>query len=412
MIITKLETIRIPEWPNTLWVRLHTDAGLIGLGESFRACDATETYLHSSLAPYLLGKDSRRISQHASAFLNLVGDRFFGFPTRSVELRAFSAVDIALWDLLGQSLGVPMYQCFGGASRERIRAYNTCANATYNQGPGIYGGHLRAPGQQLPATAAHGRYDDYDAAMRDAGSLANDLLESGIDAMKIWPFDSYAVATNGTEISLQEVKRGVAVVESIRKAVGDRMEIMLEYHGRWQLAPALRIAHALRDLDIYWHEEPVAMEQFDDISRFREATGARVAGGESHGTAPWFREVFARGAIDYANFDIGWIGGISEALKVSAVAATYGRAIAPHDCVGPVVLAASMHIVMNAPHAFRQEIVRGYLHGYYKDCVTELPKVEGGYVYPLESPGLGTQLHPALLARSDLIRKTSTISSK
>jgi galactonate dehydratase len=404
MRITALETVQWPEQPNLLWLQVHTDEGLIGLGETFRAAEATAAYLHTACAPFLIGRDPRHIARHGEALLQEMGDRFFGYPTRSVELRGNSAIDIALWDILGQSLGAPIHQLLGGLCRDRIRGYNTCANPTYNRDRARYGGELSLPGG---AGTGAGRYADYDAAQTRPAELALDLLGQGIDAMKIWPFDGFAPATGGAEIGLAELRRGVALVEAIRAAAGDRMEILMEYHGRWRLPAAQRIAAALRPLDIFWHEDPVPMEALDDLARYRAALdGASwVAGCESHGTRAWFRDAFARGAVDVALFDIGWIGGITEAARVAALAQSFDRPIAPHDCVGPVVLCASVHVVMSAPLALRQEFVRAYLAGFYRDCVTTLPRVEEGWVYPMEGPGLGTRLHPDLLARPDLIRR-------
>jgi L-alanine-DL-glutamate epimerase-like enolase superfamily enzyme len=253
--------------------------------------------------------------------------------------------------------------------------------------------------------------DDYDLAMSHPDELALDLLESGIDAMKIWPFDRLAVDSRGGEITLAGLKSCVSLVERIREAVGDRMEILMEYHGRWQLPAALRIARALEPLDIYWHEDPVQMDNFADLERFACAARGMTAGSESHGTKEWFREVLLRGAIDVALFDVGWIGGISEASRVIALANAFQRPVAPHDCVGPVVLVASVHLVMNAPNGLRQEFVRSYMNGVYPKLVTELPRIEDGWVYPMQGSGLGTALHPDLMQRPDLIRRASTQSN-
>lgn len=404
MRITALETIQAPDHPNLLWLQVHTDEGLVGLGETFRAAEATAAYLHTACAPFLIGRDPRQPARIGEALLAEMGDRFFGYPTRSVELRGNSMIDLALWDILGQSLGVPIHALLGGLCRDRIRGYNTCANPGYNRGRARYGGELSRPGE---AAAGAGHYADYDAAQTRPDELALDLLEQGIDGMKIWPFDGFAPPTGGAEIGLADLKRGVAVVERIRAAAGDRMEILMEYHGRWRLPAAQRIAAALRPLDIFWHEDPVPMEALDDLARYRAALdGASwVAGCESHGTRAWFRDAFTRGAVDVALFDIGWIGGITEAQRVVALAGAFDRPVAPHDCVGPVVLCASVHVVMAAPLALRQEFVRAYTEGFYRDLVTALPRIEGGWVYPMEGPGLGTALHPDLLARTDLIRR-------
>jgi L-alanine-DL-glutamate epimerase-like enolase superfamily enzyme len=385
MKITRIETIQVPELENTIWVLVHTDEGITGLGESFRNTGSIAAYIHDTCAPALLKKDPRAIPEHQHALLQIVGSRFNGFPTRSVELRGNSAIDIALWDILGQSLNAPIHQLLGGLARPKIRGYNTCANADYNASRFAGGNQFIEAGRSAPK-AVKGLHD-YDLAMSQPDELALDLLESGIDGMKIWPFDRLAVDSRGGEITLAQLKPCVALIEKIRKATGDRMEILMEYHGRWQLPAALRIAEALEPLDIYWHEDPVQMDNFADLERFNRAAKGMTAGSESHGTKEWFREVLPRGAIDVALFDVGWIGGISEASRVIALAQAFQRPVAPHDCVGPVVLVASVHLVMNAPNGLRQEFVRSYMNAVYPKLVTHLPRIEDGWCIRCRAAG-------------------------
>jgi L-alanine-DL-glutamate epimerase-like enolase superfamily enzyme len=132
------------------------------------------------------------------------------------------------------------------------------------------------------------------------------------------------------------------------------MDILIEYHGLWRLPAALKIADELREHEIYWHEEPIWMQNFDDLARYRERVRGRVAGSENLGTVPWYREVFVRGALDVAHFDIGWIGGVSEGQRIAHLAAAFDRFIAPHDCTGPVTLIANVHMLAAAPNAARR----------------------------------------------------------
>ncbi len=131
MKITAVETIQCAAFANLVWLRLHTDDGIVGLGETIRNPQAVAAYIHETCAPYLLGKDPRQIDRHHDALANRVGSHFDGFPTRSIEIRGNSAVDLALWDLLGQALGQPVTQLLGGFTRDRIRVYNTCAGYSY-----------------------------------------------------------------------------------------------------------------------------------------------------------------------------------------------------------------------------------------------------------------------------------------
>jgi galactonate dehydratase len=404
MKITAVETVQLAEVSNLVWVEVHTDEGLVGLGETFRNPEATVAYVHETVAPYLLGQDPLLIERHARALMAEVGNRFQGFPSRSVEVRGNSAVDLALWDLFGQAAGLPLHQLLGGLCRDRIRIYNTCASAGYNR-------LARTDANSLlvgPDTAASADpMDDLAAQRQRPAELALSLLEDGVGAMKIWPFDALALESGGQHIDLGDLKATVALFEAIRDAAGDRIDIMVEHHGLWQLPAALQIADALGGLDIYWHEDPIAMHHLDDLARYKERVRGRVAGSENLGTRPWYREAFARGAIDVAHFDMAWIGGLTEGRKVTALAETFDRPIAPHDCTGPVLLVANLHLALAAPNALILETVRTFLGGFYRDLVTELPRIEQGHAYPMIAPGLGTALQPDLRKRPDVTIRRS-----
>lgn len=407
MKITAVETVHVESFGNILWVRVHTDDGLVGTGETFRNAKATAAYVHETCAPYLLGKDPRRIERHHHALMHEIGNHFDGFPTRSVELRGNSALDLALWDILGQALGQPLYQLLGGLTRERIRIYNTCAGSSYNvQARTDYNTRLITPDQR-PDTGID-ELDDLDAQHHRPAELARSLLAEGITAMKIWPFDAHALDSKGHHITPAALARALRPIEQIREAVGDAMDILLEYHGLWRLPAALQIADALDPFDIYWHEDPILLSNFDDLARYKESVRGRVTGSESLGTRPWYREMFMRGAIDVAHFDIGWIGGLTEGKRIATLADSFDRPIAPHDCTGPVQLVANMHLMLACPNTLIAETVRAYTRGFYRDILTALPPIENGFMGALHAPGLGTALQPDLLRREDCHMVKST----
>jgi len=222
MRLAKVQTIRLAEFPNLLLVQLHADEGLIGLGETYFNAQAAEAYIHETAAPYLLGKDPQRIDRHARALQTYVG-----YSSTGAEMRANSAIDIALWDLFGQATGQPIYQLPGGACREDIRIYNTCAGYRY----------VRAESAQLVSNwglvgpGREGPYEDLEAFLYRADELAESLLGQTIDGMKIWPLDPFAEASNGSYISAADLARAVEPLKKIRLAVGDRMDVMIEMHG-------------------------------------------------------------------------------------------------------------------------------------------------------------------------------------
>ena len=164
MKITAIETIRLDEFANLLWLRVHTDEGLVGLGETFFLPKTVEAYVHESIAPKLLGRDPLAIDRIAK---DLTG--YVGFRSTGAEVRGNSALDIALWDLFGKVTGQPIAQLLGGFSRPQVRTYNTCAGTSYMR---------TAKGQNTAnwGLGAQHRYDDLDAFLNRAGELAADLL--------------------------------------------------------------------------------------------------------------------------------------------------------------------------------------------------------------------------------------------
>ena len=395
MRITALETVQLPAYGNILWVRLHTDAGTVGLGETFRGAHAVAAFLHHDIAPQILGMDAGRI--------DLISQRltqpYVGSRSSGVEMRAASAVDIALWDLLGKRTGLPVHQLLGGLGRERIRTYNTCAGTSYNRS----GTRRLIEG----AAAAVGAYDDQAAFMADAGALAESLLAEGIGAMKIWPFDRFAVPSDGHFISQADIEQGLEPFRRIREAVGERMEIMVEMHGMWDLPAALAIARALRPFRPFWLEDPIRLHDPEAMASFAQRSGVPVCASETAATRAQFLDLLRARAVDYVMLDVSWCGGLSEAKKIATLAEAHQRPVAPHDCTGPVVYAASTHLALNAPNALFQESVRAYYRGWYRDLVTALPAVDDGHLLPMNAPGLGLELSAAVLEAPDaIIRRT------
>jgi galactonate dehydratase len=401
MKVTGLETVRLAEHPQMLWVQVHTDEGIVGLGETCIGPATVEAHIHETIAPYLVGKDPLLVSQH----WHELSGAFLGYQGTGAETRGMSAVDLALWDIRGQALDRPITDLLGGATRESVRIYNTCAGPTYGRGTR---GALRATDRGTAAQdgllAAAGTaepYEDLPMAIDRPAELARQLLDQGISAMKIWPFDPYAAASKGYDIRPADLSAGVAVIAQIREAVGNAMDVMLEMHAVWHLRAALKIARAVEPLGVYWFEDPVKADNLAAAATFAASTHVPVAMGETLAGLASFRTLLETGAAQVIMFDLGWVGGLTEACRVASLAQAYDLAIAPHDCTGPVVLTASAHLVSNTPNALMQETVRAYYAGWYRDIVTELPTISGGQISPPSGPGLGTKLHPGLTTGDD-----------
>ncbi|MBV9749943.1 MAG: mandelate racemase/muconate lactonizing enzyme family protein, partial [Acetobacteraceae bacterium] len=348
MKITAIETLRAEEFANLLWVRVHTDADVSGLGETFFMPQTVEAYLHEVAAPKLLGRDPLAIDRIAK---DLTG--YLGFRATGAEMRGNSALDVALWDLFGRATGQPIAQLLGGFSRDRIRTYNTCAGSAY----------MRTGRGQLSSNWGLGAtrdYDDLDAFLNRADELAAELLGEGITAMKIWPFDLAAERNDGQYIAADELRTALTPFEKIRRAVGDQMDIMVEFHSLWQLLPAISIAKALAPFGTFWHEDPIRMDSLASLKRYAEVSPAPICASETLATRWAFRDLLETGAAGVVMLDLSWCGGLGEAKKIATLAEAGGRPFAPHDCTGPVVLTASVHLALNCPNTLVQETVRAF----------------------------------------------------
>lgn len=400
MKITAVETLRLDEFGNILFVRIGTDEGITGLGETWFGAQAVESYIHESAAPYLLGKDPLQIDRHARGLQG-----YLGYRSSGVETRGNSAIDIALWDLFGKVTGQPIYQLLGGASRERSRIYNTCAGYRY-----VRNSRQAVAGWGLPNGEQEGPYEDLEGFLYRADELAHSLLEQGITGMKIWPFDLAAEATGGTYIADDDLQTALEPFQRIRSAVGNKIDIMVEFHALWNLPTAIKIAHALEPFAPMWFEDPIKPDNIDALAAFAAATDVPTVASETLSGRAAFRDVLERQAARIIMLDLSWVGGLTEAKKIAGMAEVYHLPIAPHDCTGPVVLTASTHLSLNAPNALIQETVRAFYTGWYRELVTQLPVIENGTIAPPPGPGLGTDLLPELFSRPDAHRRISGVN--
>lgn len=401
MKITKLETLRVAERQNLLWILVHTDEGITGLGETFFGAETVEAYIHEYIAPRVIGRDPLQIDLLAA---DLVG--YLGFRSSGAEVRGNSAFDIALWDIFGKATGQPIAQLLGGFSRREIRTYNTCAGTEYIKKAT---GQMTANYDLSPSSAR--AYDDLNGFLLRADELAHSLLEEGITAMKIWPFDIAAEKTRGQYISLPDLKLALEPFEKIRSAVSDKMDIMVEFHSMWQLLPAMQIAKALTPYQTFWHEDPIKMDSLSSLKRYADISPAPISASETLGSRFAFRDLLETGAAGVVMLDISWCGGLSEARKIAAMAEAWHLPIAPHDCTGPVVLCASTHLSLNAPNALVQESVRAFYKTWYRDLVTALPEVKNGMITVPPGAGLGMELNPDLERAFTVSRRTSDATS-
>jgi L-alanine-DL-glutamate epimerase-like enolase superfamily enzyme len=387
MKITRIETIWLDDQPNTTWVRIHTDDGLIGLGETFYVPRAVSAIVHDVFANLLLGRSPFDIENHWQNMFSTVN--FFGFA--GSETRAISAVDVALWDIVGQYSGQPIYNMLGGRSREQIQIYNTCVS--------------------------HGPHQDYHTWREGrAGELAEDLLKSGIKAMKIWPFDQFGASLGGPVgqragveavgpvthyLSKEDLKKGISYVEDIRNTVGDKIEIAIEGHARWNLPEATKIARALEPYDVMWLEEIIPADNIESYARLKADTTIPLCVSERLFTRFGFRQLVEANAADIIMPDMAWTGGLTETRKICSLADTYYLPVTSHDCIGPVAVWSAAHLMLHVPNALIVETVRAYYKGWYNEVMTEPLPISDGMISLSDKPGLGTALREEVLNRPD-----------
>ena len=395
MKITGIETLRLEEFGNLLWVFVETDEGLVGLGETFFGPLAVESWIHETAARILMGQDPLRVT-----FLHQKMQGYCGVRGSGAEMRGLSAIDVALWDLWGKATNQPIYQLLGGLHRDSVRTYNTCAGYRYiRTNKGQFSDNWGAANDLGP-------YEDLDAFLNRADELAESLLEQGITGMKIWPLDQYAEDSGGLDISAADLKKGMAPFEKIRKAVGNRMDIMLECHSLWNLPTAVKISRAMEEFDLSWIEDPIRMDRLATIGEFKAQTSCPVTASETISGRWGFSDLIEAKGVDIVMLDIGWVGGITEAHAIAQMAATHHLPFAPHDCTGPVIYTAATHMSVHEPNGSIQESVRAFYNGgWYTEVATSLPIMENGYVRPPEGPGLGTELLPDIRQRSDAVTK-------
>jgi L-alanine-DL-glutamate epimerase-like enolase superfamily enzyme len=398
MSIVGLETVRPAANENLLWLRVVTDDGIEGWGETFFAPSAVESFLHDACWPILAGADAGDIIRVNRQLVRYP----VGYASSGVEMRAASAVDMALWDIAGKAAGMPLWRMLGGRSRESIRVYNTCAGPHYvrRQRAGDVDRWFGTDGPRHPL-------DDLRAFSEAPARLARELLDEGVTGMKIWPFDRAAFANGGIGITPDQLAEGVAPFRLIREAVGPAMDLMVELHALWDLASARRIVRAVEPFDPLWIEDPVRMDDRESLAVLARETRVPILACETLGPAASFLPMIAERSVGIVSCDPSWCGGITQARAIADMAAAAQLPLAVHDCTGPLGFVAGAHLSIHTPAAMIQETVRAYLRGWYAETVTALPAIAGGRMRPPEGPGLGARPKPEAIGAASAARRVS-----
>jgi galactonate dehydratase len=337
--ITKLETFFVkPRW---LFLKVHTDAGIVGLGEPVlegraKTCAAAV----DEIAPYLIGKDPRNVVHHWQAIYRHAFYR--GGPLLT---SALSGIEQALWDIKGKVLGVPIYELLGGPTRDRVRVYAHVGN--------------------FPERVKQRK-------------------EQGFTAFKTGIKNS---TQSGTIASQKFVEEAVEAFVALRNAGGKDVDIAIDFHGAISPQNAKLLIKALEPHQPMFIEEPVQCQYVDAMAEIARSTHLSIATGERIFTKWGFREILAKGAATILQPDLCHAGGIFEARLIAGMAEAHYATIAPHNPLGPISLAAGLQLAASIPNFLCQEQV-SLGAGYIKQPFT----VENGYVKIPEGPGLGIEL--------------------
>jgi L-alanine-DL-glutamate epimerase-like enolase superfamily enzyme len=373
--------------PFIVLVRVHTDAGIVGCGETSYAPTAVQALLHDWMSSRLLGGDALAIETHWRFFY----ERFANFGVRGTEIRAISAVDVALWDIMGQVCRQPIYRLLGGPVRDRVATYNSCGNPQYGR---VLTGQVGWPG--YGGIGDPGPLGDSYNLFHNPCELAEELVAEGYHAIKTWPFDGAAHRHGGMRIPLDELEAAVKPLRAMRERVGDKLEILVDGHGFFMLPAALRIADALRDVRPLWLEDILKMDNLDTLADFRRQSGMPISASEMLLSRADYTQVLNQKAADYVMIDPTWAGGISETARLAHLAQAYNMPSTMHDCTGPLTLFAGVHVNAAVPGCCFQETVRAHVRSFYKDLIDVQPVIRNGHIELPTGPGIGTKLNPDL----------------
>ena len=360
MKITAIKTVVVnAEMKNWVFVKVETDqAGLYGWGEaSLEWKTRAVVGAVEDFAPMVIGEDPTRIEH---LYQKLYRQSFWRLGV--IGMSAISGIETACWDILAKSLNVPVYKLLGGAVRDRVRMYTH-----------LGGGSMKAV------------YETFDPG--PLVELAQQVVARGYTAIKV-VFVPYSEPLMGAPYA----KRFAHLMEKLRRAVGEKIDIMIDFHGRTYPAMAIEYINAVAEFKPYFCEEPVPPENVAALREVRQAVRVPIATGERLVTRHQFREIFEQQACHVIQPDLCHCGGLWEGKKIAAMAEAYYMGIAPHNPLGPVANAAALHFDLSTPNFLIQE-----------DMLTDVPwrwdvvqhslETHEGYWLKTEKPGLGVEVN-------------------
>ncbi len=369
--ITDIEAIMCGPLPFT---KVYTNEGITGLGENVVNHPATLKGSVELLKTILVGEDPFNIEK---LWIKMVQQTSFAYMSSLI-----SAVDVALYDIKGKALGVPVYDLLGGLYRKHIRLYP----------------HLRGTWNSFPDPKQADLFSEpwgvVEYTPEQIGQFAKELADEGYTAIKFDPFKPGVDGYHGYRP--YEIDAVVDIVAAIRSAVGPTVDLMVECHGKFNAGTAIKIGKKLEQFDLFWYEEPVPVGMVTSMKRVVDAVNIPVASCERLNSKLDLKEYLEKGAVDVVMFDVGKCGGLTEAMKICALCETYQVKAAPHNPFGPVAAIANAHLSA-AVHPFliqEHEQMAPW-------AVTPVLKIVDGYMEVPETPGLGIELNDEAIAEAN-----------
>ncbi len=363
MRIKRIETITIKVNSRGDWVfvLIHTDNGLTGLGEaSHSQNDALLVEAVKQMGKQLKGQEIRSIR----ALWNMINRPHFGH----LEQTALSGIEQALWDLQSRKLDVPIHTLLGGALRKKLLLYANINRHVEDRTPD---GFARA---------------------------AKAAVSQGFKALKIAPFDELNTWDRKKTGSQADWRQGVKRVLAVRKAIGSDIELAVDCHNRFDAAEAMRVAKAMRDIDLFWFEEPVSDRFSDQLASITRHAPMPTASGENLFAVEGFRDLILNRSVDVIMPDVKHVGGISELCRVAESARINQIMVSPHNPAGPVATAASAQAAATLSNFYMLEYAWGEVDWRAKLMVPP-ERIEDGYLILPEGPGLGHVLNPEYIEK-------------
>lgn len=348
----ELDAVHVNHRGDWIFVHILTDEGLKGVGE-MRAAKGYGDRLRDvrTLVDHLKGRNPFEIDQIVSEY---------GDPNANRnQVAALSAVEPALWDLKGKALGVPVHELMGGRCRDEIRLYANINRATTDRSPEGF-------------------------AKNAAAAVAD-----GFDAVKLAPFDGMSRGVD----SAQEAAKGIACMQAVREAIRPDTDLLIDCHNHFSVKGALEVADALRELNLFWYEQPTPEANIENAVAVKQQCELTVAGGEQRAFRQGWIDVFENKSMDVIMPDVTVIGGLGELKKVSEMADAWGIPTAPHGPFGPIAIACHVEAMAAHPGFLILEFAWGETD-WRHTLISPQEEVVNGRIQVNDRPGLGFELNP------------------